>query len=798
MLPTSHPKSHMLLLAGCLAGGFASTAFAQSAATEKVVVYGTLPNSDIGLPAEKMPGSLQSLDDGQINADHGATILNAIDGQTNGVSLSDSQGNNMFQDLRYRGFEASPLQGTAQGLAVYQNGVRLNEAFGDTVNWDAIPATAIARLDLWSNNPVFGLNALGGAIDLVMKNGFTWQGEEASLQGGSYGHGMATLQYGLTDGNFSFYSAIEGVTDGGWRLQSGSSLGRLYLDAGWRFGNSELHIIASGSQSGLGVAGPTPIELTQRNSAAIYTYPQTTQNRVGSLAINGKSKFSDHWEIDANVYVRDLRQRHIDGNDGDFEKCSGQSSYGGDLCLEDDAFGTLPGGKTKSFRDQFVLTNTAGAVFPFDPAVVYGTLDRTSTDSTSSGATIQLTSDAPLFGASNYFTAGTSIDHSAIGFRSNSTLGQILPSLKIVTDPDEPGAGNIIHTRGNLGYAPANLAATTNYYGLYAMDAFDLTSSLTITGGFRLNRAEIRTRDRSGTAPELTGDHDYTHFNPLAGVTYKIVDGISLYGGYSEANRAPTPLELDCASPTQPCLLEGSLVADPPLKQVIAHTGEVGLRGKFGILARDFSWDASVFRTDSDNDIVSLASEIQGRGYFVNVPLTRRQGVDIDTRYKTQGWSADAGISYLDATYQFSGELASPNNPMADAVGDVMVTPGRHIPITPSSQAHIGGDVDLLPGLSLGGEFAFTGSQYFDGDQANQNEKLPSYWVLNLRAAWQFAQHWQVFGIVNNVFDRHDATYGTYFSPDDTSGLISPPLSDPRTVTLEQPISVQLGINLTL
>ena len=79
----------------------------------------------------------------------------------------------MFQDLRYRGFEASPLQGTAQGLAVYQNGVRVNEAFGDTVNWEVIPQTAIARLDLWSNNPVFGLNALGGAINVIMKKRFS-------------------------------------------------------------------------------------------------------------------------------------------------------------------------------------------------------------------------------------------------------------------------------------------------------------------------------------------------------------------------------------------------------------------------------------------------------------------------------------------------------------------------------------------------------------------------------------------------------------------------------------------------
>src|ERR1700692_1475188 len=100
---------------------------------------------------------------------------------------------------------------------------------------------------------------------------------------------MGTLQYGTQDGDFRFYGALEGIVDGGWRLQSGSNLGRLYADAGWRFENSEIHLVATGSRSELGVVGPTPIELIQRNSAAVYTYPQTTRNQVGSLAVNGKS-----------------------------------------------------------------------------------------------------------------------------------------------------------------------------------------------------------------------------------------------------------------------------------------------------------------------------------------------------------------------------------------------------------------------------------------------------------------------------------------------------------------------------
>jgi len=126
-------------IAGCWAlslGVIVSPAMAQklTADTERVVVYGTLPNSDIGLSPDKVPGGLQSLSAEQVGAQHGGSLLSALGTQAAGVSLSDVQGNGLFQNLRYHGFDASPLQGTPQGLAVYQNGVRLNEAFGDTVN----------------------------------------------------------------------------------------------------------------------------------------------------------------------------------------------------------------------------------------------------------------------------------------------------------------------------------------------------------------------------------------------------------------------------------------------------------------------------------------------------------------------------------------------------------------------------------------------------------------------------------------------------------------------------------------
>jgi len=774
---------------------------AEQAPIENVIVLGILPGSDIGLLQDKVAGALQSLGPDQLAAQHGGSLLSALGSQTAGVSLSDVQGNGLFQNLRFHGFDASPLQGTPQGLAVYQNGVRLNEAFGDTVNWDAIPENAIARMDVWSSNPVFGLNALGGAVSLVMKDGFTWQGSEFSLQGGSHGHGMAGAQWGVEDGAFSFYGAAEGITDEGWRYHSQSNLARLYADAGWRFAETELHLVASAAATSLGVVGPTPFDLIQRDSRSVYTFPQTTRNTIGSLALNGRTRLDSNWQLEASAYLRSLKQRHLDGNDGNFERCSNSSSFVGRLCLEDDGFPRpvpFTGAAALAFRNQFAILDQSNASIAFTPGIFYGTLDRTSTDSTTQGATIQLTGNAPVLGLANYFTAGFSMDSSAIGFRSASTLSRISPNLLVAVDPTLAGSGSIIHANGGIGYAPVTLGATTSYYGFYAVDALDLTEALTLTLGLRVNAADIVTRDRSGTAAELNGSHGYGHVNPLAGLTYKISDAIILFGDYSQANRAPTPLELDCANPNLPCLLEGALVADPPLAQVVAHSYQAGARGNFEMADGRLEWSASLFRTDSDNDIVALASTIAGRGYFANVPSTQRQGVDLTAGYQAQGWSLYASYSYLDATYQFTGTLASPNNPKADSSGNVTVTPGRRIPLNPSNNLRAGADAQVWEGISLGGQLVFTGSQYFDGDPSNLNAKLPSTVVVNLHATWQIDPNWQLFGTVDNLFDNRDALYGAYFDPSDTVGLVSPALSDPRTLTLRRPMSFQLGLKLKL
>ena len=321
-----------------------------------------------------------------------------------------------------------------------------------------------------------------------------------------------------------------------------------------------------------------------------------------------------------------------------------------------------------------------------------------------------------------------------------------------------------------------------------------------MTAGARLNIANIDTQDASGGfAPELTSANNFDRINPVVGLTYQIAPWISAYGGYSEANRAPTPLELDCADKLHPCLLANSLVSDPPLSQVVSHTIEAGLRGSGAVLDdAKVTWKAGLFRTLSDNDIVSLASTITGQGYYANVPATRREGVEASLEFQKGDLTAYINYALVDATYRFTGALASPNNPYADANGNVLVTPGDHIPGIPRNTLKFGGEYAFTSKFKAGVDVLIVGSQYYIGDNSNLNPQLPLYWTTNLHASYQVTDNIQVFGLVNNLFNNRNPTYGTFFdTTSDAQMANGVPYTNPRTVTPLQPVSLYGGVKMT-
>jgi iron complex outermembrane receptor protein len=772
-----------------------------------VEVISTAPGSGAGVAVDKVPAFTTSVGAAEFARTNSPSVTDTLQQQVPGAISIDTNGNDFQQELYYRGFVASPIPGRPQGLAVYQDGVRVNEAFGDTVNWDLIPPQAIYRADVFTNNPVFGLNALGGAVNLQMKNGFLWQGFEAQAMGGSWGRVSGMFQYGMQKDAWSLYVTGDALHDDGWRYSSPSSLVRLFGDLGYRTQDAEVHLVAQGATNNLGVVGATPVGLLAQDYRSVFTNPQTSLNQVGSLALNTKINVSPTWTLQNNAYIRAFYQHHVDGNDADFEGCSSKSSFGGSLCLQDDDFDFLLNGapKTTAYRNQFVILNQNGQTIPYQgDSFPYGTIDQTWVHSNTVGESLQATNTDKIIGHPNHFTVGASVDQSWLTYSATSTLGVIDPSLTVIPS-GFPGAGSIVHTLGDLGYQPTYLTGTTTYWGLYALDTFDITPQLAATAGGRLNIATISTQDASGTSPELNSSYTFTRFNPVVGLAYKITPNVTVYAGYSEANRAPTPLELDCSNPLLPCVLASSLISDPPLQQVVSHTVEAGFRGNFQTAAfgpfvpGSVNWKAGYFRTESDNDIIQLSSVLNGHGYFANVPETLRQGVEAGALLTFGPLQAYANYSFINATYQFSGTLSSPNNPFADANGNIFVKPGDHIPGIPQNQAKFGLEYAFTPKLKFGTDVIIVGSQYYVGDDSNQNPQLPAYWVANIHGSYQITDHVQLFGMVNNLFNNHYATYGTFFDTGTDAQLATATqfTNDPRTITPAQPLSMYGGVKVT-
>jgi iron complex outermembrane receptor protein len=427
-------------------------------------------------------------------------------------------------------------------------------------------------------------------------------------------------------------------------------------------------------------------------------------------------------------------------------------------------------------------------------------IDRTWVHANTVGTLLQATDSGKILGQENYLNFGGSVDRSWLSYSANATLGVMQPNFAIING-GIPGGGQIIQDQSLTDIISTYITGTTTYYGLFALDTINAAPGLDFTAGGRFNVAEITTLDATGTAPQLNANNTFTRLNPVVGMTYKILPNLTAYAGYSEANRAPTPLELNCSSPTRPCILASTLISDPPLQQVVSHTLESGLRGNFAIPAGgSIAWKAGLYRTDSTNDIIQLASVVLGTGYFTNVPETLRQGVEAQANLSMGPFSAYINYAYVDATYQFAGTLSSPFNPYANANGDIFVTPGDHIPGIPRQQLKVGGDYAFTPQFKAGFDVLIVGSQYYVGDDSNQNPQLPMYWVANLHASYQITDNVQFFGLINNLFNNHFATYGTFFDTGTDAQYAGNPVnfvSNPRTITPAQPIAFYGGVKVT-
>ena len=740
--PKLKPLNTILLAA--FAGFFVpQTTWAESKAealtTEKIEVIATTPLQGIGLPLQQIPASVQSVKEEQLKEQKSISISDYINQNLNGVSVNDTQNNPYQPDVTFRGYAASPLLGTPQGLSIFVDGVRVNEPFGDVVNWDLIPMNSIYSINLIpGSNPLFGLNTLGGALSVQTKSGRTNPGGAIEAYTGSWGRRAGSAEYGgvSKDGSVDYFISANVFSEDGWRDYSPSDVGQVFGKLGWQNEKTSLNLSFTGADNKLVGNGLAPADfLDQIGRESILTRPDKTENKLAFVNLNWSHFFSDNVQLSGNGYYRKARTSTLngDGND-DFDDGVVDLDASGEIDAAE-----LAAANANCLADSDSDENCSGAI------------NRTKSRRTGYGFNTQMTFGQDLSGMKNQFIAGLGYDYGKTNFKQSTEYGLVNATRGI-------DGANIFSDE-----APVNLQGVSKTWSIFATDTLSLNSLWHLTASARYNHTKVENDDRLNPIPDpdptlntsLTSNQSYNRVNPAVGLNFTPSKDLTAFASYNEGSRAPTAIELGCANPNQPCRLPNAFAGDPPLNQVVAKTFEGGLRGK---LTQDIGWTFSAYRAQNHDDIQFISSTTTGAGFFDNVGKTRRQGIDSSINGRLDKFSWNLGYSFVKATYQSEFEVVSEINETVVGSGVQQVGKGDNIPGIPQHQLKLRAAFDVTPSWNVGTNiFAFS-DQYSRGNENNdydgEGAKVAGYAVMNLDTRYNFSNGWQFFARLNNVFDR--------------------------------------------
>ena len=709
--------------------GLLSPVYAQDADKDKqlnaVEVVGTSPLPGLGIEEDKLPYDVQSISAEQLHKSQTLNLTEFMSRNLSGVNINDIQGSPFQADITYRGFRLSGILGSSQGLSVYLDGVRVNEPFGDVVNWDMIPEAAIGNVTLVpGSNPIYGLNTLGGALAFTTKSGLTAPGTEVKLQAGSFGRVRADVAYGSkSDDGYHSFIAATGFREDGWREHSSGNLGNVFAKVGRQQGDSNWDLSLLVGRSTLIGNGLLPSRnygeeggdapgygpgMYENNRRSVYTYPDRTQNELNQLTFNLQRMLDGETELAAMAYVRQAVRKGL----------------GGDVEREE------------------ILDNLGNGTGTYENE---GVLNLNNSRQTSAGGSLNLTKILDR----HQITTGISSDFAHMRYGA-----QVAEDCTLSADR---GVSNCDPAEGSAGVRGKSAAL-----GIYAADTYSYSDRTFVTGAARFNHANVSniiTNYTGGVGSDRAREaFTYNSLNPSLGISHKLAPAVTVFGSVGQSNRVPTIIELGCADPATPCSLPTGLQADPYLKQVIARTVEFGTRWRFD----DSEITATVYRSDNSNDILFQATGTNPvRGYFTNFGRTRRQGLDLSARTSYGPVAVQASYSYLDATYQSEGELFGGDDLEID------VKRGTRIAGLPQHTLRIGADWRVEPKLTIGGSVLATSSIGTQGNEAGNigedgtgDASVKGYFLMNLHANYEASKGMDYFARINNVFDRRYETYG--------------------------------------
>ena len=748
------------------------------AANYQLNVVGVTPLAGVELPLDQIPAPVQTLTVKDFESAGALDLSDLINRRLGSVNVNETQGNPVQPDVNFRGYTASPLLGTPEGLSIYMDGVRMNQPFGDVVSWDLIPRMAIAEVALIpGSNPLFGLNTLGGALSLQTKSGASKPGTSIGVSGGSFGRRAVEFDHGWANSKgLNWYVAGNLFHDDGWRQASPSDVRQAFSKLGWQGAKTNISLTGSYANNELTGNGLQEFRALQRDYTSPYTLYDRTNNRAPFLNLSLRHTPNTSLTLSGNVYFRYIRADTYNGdiNEGSLDQSVYQPGAAEQAALRAAGYTGFPTAGANAANTPFPFWRCIGNVLLQDEPgeKCNGVINRTYTKQHNYGLSGQATWLSERGGKRNQLTVGAAHDRSNVDFLQTAELGYILPDLNVKglgVFADGVNAGEV---DGEPFDNRANLRGTIHTSSLFGTDTLQAGHGLTLTFSGRYNSTVLdnfdRIRPTAGTG-SLTGHHNFRRLNPSAGFTYSPNSTIGIYGSYAEGSRAPTSIELGCADPASPCKLPNSLAGDPPLQQVVTRTIEAGVRSG---PERRTTWNAGWFFAQNSNDILFVSSTATSLGYFKNFGKTRRQGLEGGVRVRVGRFTVGSNYTFLDATFQSSETVGGSGNSANDLAlkgfrgqeGVQKIQAGNRIPLIPQHIVKAFVDYQATSKFTLDLDFRAVSSAFARGNENNLSKPdgtyyigqgtSPGYGVVNLGARYQVVKHLQAYIQVNNLLDR--------------------------------------------
>ncbi len=757
--------------------------------------------------------NIQTVTGDDIKESRAITASQFMNEHLQSVTVNDYSGNAFRQDVNFRGFSASPLIGTPQGLSVYVDGIRVNESFGDVVNWDLIPLNAIDSMNLIpGSNPLFGLNTLGGALSLTTKSGFTADGIDAQVLGGSWGRKQFQGTAGYNHNDFAVFVAYNQLSEDGWRDDSPSDVKQVFARLDYKFDAGKIIFHTMFADNTLVGNGTLPEEDYRRDPTAVYTSPDSVQNKLLQFQLLGQYDITPDLSLSMMGYNRKVNQSM---GSGDFWDDWDDASRRVEPCKDGRPDGL----------------STSGGAGPGVPGCIpNGMFVNSLVEQNVYGVSMQLN----FISDNNQLVIGSTYDTSETYFKQTGGLGWINDNRKVERDPERRVSAYSDADRAfyeSIGRDPFPTAAdfhqfdallfdrtrnelegTSSTFAVFFYDVWQALSGVNISFGARYSHTKVenmnasnferglflpfRGEERCGTPDEFgkgvarfqcTEDaFEYRSLNPSLGISWLPTEELNLFTNISRGTRTPTVIELGCARAAEDapktgkfegCTIPTALTNDPFLPQVVSISKEIGARGLFEVFDSDIDWNVAFFRTDLKDDIQFTSLGYGNRGLFDSFGKTRRQGVEVGFK-KAQGkyrWFAN--YTYLEATFESEATVVNLSNSSSikktEKANTYDIEKGDFMPGVPKHALRAGIDVDITPSFTIGLNLIAQSSSFVRGNENNKHQpggndsvvdrmqnrdyvgkgKIPGFAILNLDASYKLGGNFLVFLRVENLLD---------------------------------------------